>query len=86
MRKEEAVDLLNEIMKICMLPRFIGLELSNPKAPEKDQSYELRIKGPFSAKDWDCLKKIVLKRDLSMKETADYLIVYQQKDHEVNTN
>ncbi len=79
MRKDDAVELLNEIMKICMFPRYIALESSNPKASEQDQEYELRIKGPFSAKDWDCLKKIVLKRNLSMKETDDNVILYQQK-------
>lgn len=76
LNKEQAVEVLNEIMKTCMLPRYISLEVSDSRAPETAMKYELHIKGPFSAKDWDCLKGIVQKRKLSMKETNDNLIVY----------
>ena len=79
MNKQEAVDLLNEIMSSCMLPRYIALESSNPQAEVELQNYSLRIRNHFDAKTWDCLKEIVRKRKLSMKETGDYVVIYRQE-------
>jgi hypothetical protein len=72
MKKKEAVALLNEIMKICILPRYVALERSSPES----QSYELRIGNNFDTKTWNCLKEIIIKEKLSMKETGDYVTCY----------
>jgi hypothetical protein len=78
MKKAEAVEVMNEIMKVCVLPRSVALTLSNPKAPPEMQNYELQIRG-LTSKDWICLKEIIQKRNLSMKETLDYIVIYRQE-------
>jgi hypothetical protein len=77
--KQEAVDLLNEIVKRCVLPKFIALEASNPKAPSEKQNYVLRIGKSFDAETWSCLKGIVKEKNLNMKEIGDYVIIYRQE-------
>jgi hypothetical protein len=79
MSKQEAVELLNEIVKTCMLPRYITLESSNPRASPETQNFQLRIGNHFDAKTWECLKGIVRKRGLSMKEKGDYVAIYKEE-------
>lgn len=79
MQKQEALEVLNEIMKKCVLPRSITIESSNPEAPLDKQKFTLRIKSGFVAKDWTCLKEIVQKRNLSLKETGDYFTIYRER-------
>ncbi len=76
MKKDEAVEVLNEIMKTCMFPRFIALNLTNPQATTEKQNYELQIRGSLSSNDWKCLKDIVQRRNLNMKETSDFIVIY----------
>ncbi len=79
MKKDEAVEVMNEILKVCVLPRYLALNLSNPQAPAVEKSYEIQIKG-LSSDDWYCLKEIVQKRKLGMKETSDYTVIFKQEE------
>ncbi len=78
MTKQEAAKILNEIMKKCVLPRYIALEPSSSEANAPSQSFDLKIKGPFGEKDWNCLKGIVQKHNLSMKEIGGNIVIYKQ--------
>ncbi len=79
MRKEEAIAVLNEIMKTCMFPRSVALNLTNPQAEMEKQRYELQIRGGLNSRDWECIKRIVQKRGLEMKETNDFVVIYSMK-------
>ncbi len=77
LEKQEAVAVLNEIITTCMLPRYISLERSNPESKSAADNYLLRIKNHFDAKSWNCVKEIIKKYNLSMKEIGDYVIIYK---------
>lgn len=77
--KQEAVEVLNLIMKKCVMPRFIALEMANPEQSKTSQNFNIRIRGPFDAKDWSCLKGIIQRHGLSMKETGNDIIIYRQE-------
>jgi hypothetical protein len=85
LRKQEAVALINEIMESCMFPRYIALEATNPKDTVEKRNYELKLRNHFDAPTWNCLREIVRKRNLSMKETGDYIIVYSVRENDASS-
>jgi hypothetical protein len=75
--KGEAVEVLNEIITKCVMPTYISIERSTPqKTQPQKRTYLLRIGKSFDAGTWNCLKGIMKKRNLSMKETDDCVIIY----------
>jgi hypothetical protein len=79
MSKQEAVQVLNEIMRDCIMPKYIALEASNPDAPPEKQSCNLRIGKSFDDATWICLKQIIRKHNLSMKETGTDILIYREQ-------
>ncbi len=78
MGKKEAVELLNEIVRTCVFPKYIALEPVNPQVPPERQSFELKIGKNFDANTWNCLKEIIKRHNLNMKETGSDVIIYRQ--------
>lgn len=72
-RRQEAIALLKEILVSCRVlnPKHVALTPSNNAA-----DFELHIKDHFDDKDWNCLKGIIQKHDLNMKETDGFIIIY----------
>jgi hypothetical protein len=73
LKRQEAVEVLKEILESCKLldPSYLSLHLS--KQPD---SYELHIKNHVAAASWNILKEIVQKHGLAMREYDGFLVVY----------
>jgi hypothetical protein len=79
-RREEAVALLKEVTALCdrIEPNHVLLKSSRKSA--ESEGFAIHIKDNFSEADWKCVKTIVEKRGLSIREHNGYIIIYEQKN------
>jgi hypothetical protein len=80
MRRQEAVELLREIVASChsIHPNHISLKTPSDK-DTVSEGYELHIKDHFDETDLKCLKGILRKRSLRMKTYDGFLAIYKQR-------
>jgi hypothetical protein len=73
LKRQEAVEVLKEILASCKLlnPSYLSLHLSKHSG-----DYELHIKNHVAAASWNTLKEIVQKHGLAMREYDGFLVVY----------
>jgi hypothetical protein len=78
MKREEAIELLKEIVAACknIDYKLISLESPSEKANADSEGFELHVKNHFNEADWKRLKSIVQTRGLSVKEYDGWLIIY----------
>ncbi len=78
-KRQEAVELLNELLAYCkeLNPRLISL-----KPSRQPDDFEIHIKDHVADADRENLKSIVQKHGLAIKENTDYLIIYTPKPDE----
>jgi hypothetical protein len=71
-KRQEAVEVLKEILKSCNLinPSYVSLH------PLKQDDYELHIKNQIASSHWNTLNEIVQKHGLAMKEYDGFLLIY----------
>jgi hypothetical protein len=76
LKRQEAVELLNELLAYCkqLNPRFISLHPS-----KQADNFELHIKDPIGDACYAHLKIIVQNRGLAIKEQNEFLIIYTLK-------
>ena len=75
-KRQEAVELLNELLAYCkeLNPRFISL-----KPSRQADDFELHIKDHVADADCKNLRRIVQEHGLAIKESPDYLVIYTPK-------
>jgi predicted translin family RNA/ssDNA-binding protein len=78
MKREEAIELLREIVKTCKNIDFKHISLKPPseKANADSEGFELHVKNQLNEADWKCLKGIVQTRGLSVKEHDGWIIIH----------
>jgi hypothetical protein len=78
MKREEAIELLKEIVAACKNIDYkrISLESPSEKANADSEGFELHVKNHFNEADWKRLKSIVQTRGLSVKEYDGWIIIY----------
>jgi hypothetical protein len=78
-KRQEAVELLNELLAYCkqLNPRLISLHPS-----KQADDFEIHIKDHVADADCENLKRIVQKRGLSIKEHNDFWVIYTPKPDE----
>jgi len=78
-KRQEAVELLNELLAYCkdLNPRLIALQPSR-----QADDFELHIKDHVADADCQNLRRIVQKHGLAIKESPDYRVIYTPKPDE----
>ena len=73
MKRQEAVEVLREILRSCDLldPTYVSLH-----PLQKEDEYELQIRNHIAEAHWNTLIDIVKKHGLAVKECDDFLVVY----------
>ena len=81
MKREEAIELLKEIVAACkdIDYKHISLKAPSEKANVDSEGFELHVKNNFSEANWKCLKGIVQQRGLSVKDYDGWVIIYTSK-------
>jgi hypothetical protein len=75
-KREEAIAVLKEIVETCNKVDYKHIALN---AIEESEGYELHIKNHFDEADFERLKDVLQKRNLSMKKHKDYVVIYKPK-------
>lgn len=77
----EATNLLNEIMEFCTVAESRDVCLRNPTTGAKSEvdDCELHITGHFDDTGWICLKDIIRRHNLNVKEEGEFIVIYSSK-------
>ncbi len=82
MKREEAIQLLKEIVTACETVDYRRISLKSPgeKTNPDSEGFELNLKNHFSEAEWKRLKGIVQAHGLSLKENGDCVTIYTPRD------
>ena len=81
MKREEAIELLKEIVKTCKNIDFKHISLKPPSenANSDSEGFELHVKNQINEANWKCLKSIVQAHGLNLKEYDGWVIIYTER-------
>ncbi len=82
MKREEAIQLLKEIVAACETVDYkrISLESPSEKTNPDSEGFKLRFKDHFSEAEWKLLRGIVQAHGLSVNEYDDCVIIYTPRN------
>lgn len=80
MKRSEAVQLLKDILEACREQIVIDMiylrQTQQPTQASENEGYQVVVKANLDKSSRDCLKPIIKKHGLDMKEEKEYLIFY----------
>ena len=80
MKRQEAVELLKEIVAGCKSISPNHISLKSPSDEDTiSEGYELHIKNHFDKADLKCLSDILHKRSLTMKNHDGFVAIYKER-------